>query len=132
MRHAALFLSLSLGVFSVGASAGSSAGLFNVDISVRSAPEVCVSQSVNEATAASVTVMCSSSQFVNIGAAAEPQLLGTPHRALRYRHGGKLPLFAGLPSRMAEIGTGTVTSYRWVRANGTDYPDDVIEMLVDF
>lgn len=132
MRHAALCLSLWLGVWAGSASAGTGAGLFSVDISLRSAPETCLSQSVSEATAASVTVICSSSQFVNIGAVAEPALPGVSDRSLRYRHVRKLPTLAGLSSRVAEIGAGTVTSYRWVRANGTDYPDDVIEMLVDF
>jgi len=92
MRHTALFLSVALGAFPARAAAGTRAGLFDVDISLRPPPETCISHSSNGATETSVTVTCSSGSFVSIGAAAEPQSPGKPLGTLRYRHAQRLPV----------------------------------------
>ena len=146
----ALALALALGALAAPSGAQTTASRsFDVDITLYppgtvppgpgggggtlpgSAGDLCISQSLSDATGAIVRVVCSSGQFVNIEAdTSQPYRLGVHGGAYRFYFANGMPAslqFVGHGNPW--VGPGTVTS---LRVNYLEGLDGVIEMQVGF
>lgn len=150
MRRIAI--AVALAAFAAPGSAGTAGGNFDVGITlaVPGAPPapgpgpgpgsgpapspssggVCVSQSLSDATGATVRVLCNPGQFVSIDAQPNSPYFGV--------HGGAFRFYfaTGVPAHLRYlggsdpwIGPGTVTS---IRVNYLEGLDGVVEMQVGF
>jgi hypothetical protein len=110
--------------------AETTAGSFNVNISMLARPGLCLNESLSESTGAAVHVVCESSQFVRIDPRPGRPFLGVHGGAFRYLLGSGNSLgslYSGTPSPF--IGAGTVTEMRIFSA---DNPDGPLEILISF
>jgi len=148
----ALVLAFALGAFAAPSVAGTTSRSFDVDITLYppgtvippvtppgggggmppgSANDLCVSQTLSDATGAIVQVVCTTGQFVNIEAdRSQPYNLGVHGGAYRFYFANGLPAslqFVGHGSPW--VGPGTVTS---LRVNYLEGLDGIIEMQVGF
>lgn len=91
---------------------------------------LCLSQSLSEATAAQVRVVCSTGQFVSIEPRPGSPFLGVHGGAYRYYFANGIPAqLRYLGGSEPWVGPGTVTSLRISQPEGQD---GIIEMLVGF
>ena len=149
----ALALAFALGAFAAPSGAQSTASRsFDVDITLYppgtilppvpppgggggtppgATGDLCVSQSLSDATGATVRVVCTTGQFVSIEAdQSQPYSLGVHGGAYRFYFANGMPAslqFVGHGSPW--VGPGTVTS---LRVNYLEGLDGIIEMQVGF
>lgn len=144
----ALALALALGALAAPSGAGTTSRSFDVDINLLppgsvppgsggggtppgSTGDLCVSQSLSDATGATVRVVCTTGQFVSIEAdQGQPYKVGVHGGAYRFYFANGLPAnlqFVGRGSPW--VGPGTVTS---LRVNYLEGLDGIIEMQVGF
>lgn len=106
------------------------AGSFNVNISLTTRPGLCLSESLSQGTGAAVHVVCESSQFVSIDPHPGRPFLGVHGGAFRYFFGpgnAQASQFSGMPDPF--VGVGTVTE---LRIFSSDSPDGPLEVLITF
>jgi len=142
-------LALALGALAAPGGAATTNGSFNVNINLLvpgGAPtpppsggggtpsgvtDLCVSQTLSDATGATVRVVCSTGQFVSIEAdQSQPYRLGVHGGAYRFYFANGMPAslrFVG--GATPWVGPGTVTS---LRVNYLEDLDGIIEMQVGF
>ena len=141
---AAAFLAL-LGTLSTQAGAGSAAGVFDVRITINAMVPAspasglgqvpatdgfCISESLSDATQATVKVVCATGQFVSIKPMPGKPFTGTHGGAFRYAFGaGTARAPKDGTALNPYIGTGTVTSLRILDISGQE---SVLEFLVSF
>ncbi len=90
---------------------------------------ICTSHSGGSVGGATVSVVCSSGQFVSIEALPGQPFAQTHGGAYRFSFGPGLPLPALAANFSMNIGAGTVTALRILHVNGLEAP---LEMLVSF
>ena len=138
-------VAVALAAFAAPGSAGTAGNVFDVGITLNvpglppapgpgPAPspsaDICISQTLSEATGATVRVVCRSGQFVSIEARSDSPFLGVHGGAFRHYFANGVP--AGLRYLGGSdpwIGPGTVTS---IRVNYLEGLDGVVEMQVGF
>lgn len=128
--------SLALGgviaAWTAGGLAGTASGAFSVQITLhsRATQGLCISQSLSEASNATVQVACSGGQFVSIEAAPGQPFLGPQGSAYRLWFGPGSPLPQAQAADVTPyLGTGTVTRLQLRKLNEQDAP---LEILVSF
>jgi hypothetical protein len=127
-RSLLALLALSL---SFECAAGVGSGTFRVNISVNEPAgksALCISQTLSQATGATVQVTCSTGQFVSIGPRAGAPFTGVNGGAFTY-YFSPTPDFQLDGSRSLMQGSGTVTEYR---VYSRDQNDRFIDILVSF
>ena len=144
----ALALALALGALAAPSGAATLGGTFDVGITLTvpggpppsgggggtppasSSTDICVSQSLSEATGAVVRVVCRSGHFVSIESQPGAPYLGVHGGAYRYYFANGIPAsLRYLGGDDPWVGPGTITSIRVI------YPEDldgIIEMQVGF
>jgi hypothetical protein len=108
--------------------AGSAGGSFNVNIELRRADGICVSQALSASTNALVRVACRNGQFVDISPTPGRTFTGVHGGAHRFYFSG-LDHVSGLTGDLNPYGMGTITALRIYHVQGDDGP---LEMLVSF
>jgi hypothetical protein len=135
MRFLAL-IAIAGALCSGDVAAGSAAGHFNVNITVRDGSSVphgdgiCVSEALSASTNAVVRVACQNGQFVDISPVPGRPFAATHGGAFRFSFGPGYRIEPALEGTAdALLGTGTVTAMRIYRA---DDENGALEMLVSF
>ncbi|MBL8512518.1 MAG: hypothetical protein JNJ55_00895 [Betaproteobacteria bacterium] len=120
----ALAIALTSGV----CFAGSTSGAFKVNVELRRADGLCVSQALSASTNALVRVACRNGQFVDISPVPGRPFAGVHGGAYRFFFTGVDGL-TGLTGDADFSGMGTITAMRIYHVGGDDGP---LEMLVSF
>jgi hypothetical protein len=112
------------------ASAGTSSGGFNVTINMGLTRQTCTSTALSQQTNATVTVVCSTGQFVSIESVPNRSFAGThggAHRFVFATNTVSPAVWTGESDLF--MGAGTITSLRVLNLNAYQ---DRLEMLVSF
>jgi hypothetical protein len=112
------------------AAAGTATGAFNVNITLNRGSNLCTSSTLSQQTNATVTVVCSTGQFVSIESVPNRSFAGThggAHRFVFATNTVSPAVWTGDSDLF--MGTGTITSLRVLNLNAYQ---DRLEMLVSF